>query len=34
MTKKYRMAANAVSPVVSAACAQTIREMLTGEAVD
>ena len=31
MTKKYRMAANAVSPIVSEACARTIREMLTGE---
>lgn len=34
MTKKYRMAANAVSPIVSQACARTIREMLTGETTD
>lgn len=30
---RYRMAANAVSPLVSAACARVLRSMLTGEAV-
>lgn len=34
LTRRYRMASNAVSPIVSAACARTIREMLTGEVLD
>lgn len=34
LTKRYTMAANAVSPIASEACARTIREMLTGESGD
>jgi DNA (cytosine-5)-methyltransferase 1 len=34
LTKRYRMAANAVSPIASEACARIIREMLTGQPTD
>lgn len=32
LSTRYRMAANAVSPIASMACARVIREMLTGDA--